>query len=67
MTKDSERVMALTGIIIAFASVGQLIFYFIRDYIRTETRHIFEIILAVLIISLILLGFWSIHHFRKLI
>lgn len=67
MTKEAERVMALTGIIIAFASVGQLIFYFIRDYIRTETRYIFEIFLALLIVTLILLGIWAIHHFRRLL
>ena len=65
-TKPHEKAMVLTSIIIAFAAVGQLVFYFIRDFIRPQTQYIFEFFLAALIIVLLGLGIWAINHFRKM-
>jgi hypothetical protein len=64
--KQHERAMVLTSIVIAFASVGQLIFYFVRDFIRPQTQHIFEFFLGALILILLGLGVWAINHLRKM-
>lgn len=64
--KPHEKALVLTSIIIAFASIGQLIFYFIREFIRPQTQHIFEFFLGALIVILLGLGIWAIHHLKKM-
>jgi multisubunit Na+/H+ antiporter MnhC subunit len=64
--KPQEKAIVLTSIVLAFASLGQFILYFIQDYVRPQTQFVFELFFGVLIIVLLGLGIWAITHLRRI-